>query len=501
MSSRSANANKFVWYVLSSLLFCVGLFLVVRQPNDTDNFYHLAHSDIYWQNGIMYRPFPWASYSVISQYKADLWWGFHVLLVPFSLIADQHLRILIVPCVLVFIHLVLSGWSMVMLRLSPYYGFVLLLGSSSFLSRMDTVRPQALSSALLLWIFACLFTKRPALALVGASVLGFLHPTLSYMLVPILLSFCFITREKSRFAWSMGCLAFGLGAAALRPGIKDGLQLMKIQLVDLFLVRRQNIIQNFGAELDKVDLSYFMRSMALPLALLILSLLFLLRKHSKGSYSIVQGALVVTLIASTVCFFVTRRGVDQFVPFCVLTAVLLIKESGGFNWVSSLLCGTVLAFSGGNFVDVQHGKWGKVGDFQFEPAAKWLARNTPQGTIIGQSVWSDFGPLLYFNKHNRYFGGMDPIFQYKFDEQQYWRMTLVAKGRGVGETGATNPLSGELEEPVSKVFPRDLKTSYVVISKNWNTALAEEIRGNPDTSVAFEDQNVVIFKFGALTLR
>jgi hypothetical protein len=179
----------------------------------------------------------------------------------------------------------------------------------------------------------------------------------------------------------------------------------------------------------------------------------------------------------------------------------LIKESGGFNWVSSLLCGTVLAFSGGNFVDVQHGKWGKVGDFQFEPAAKWLARNTPQGTIIGQSVWSDFGPLLYFNKHNRYFGGMDPIFQYKFDEQQYWRMTLVAKGRGVGETGAANPLSGELEEPVSKVFPRDLKTSYVVISKNWNTALAEEIRGNPDTSVAFEDQNVVIFKFGALTLR
>jgi hypothetical protein len=31
--------------------------------------------------------------------------------------------------------------------------------------------------------------------------------------------------------------------------------------------------------------------------------------------------------------------------------------------------------------------------------------------------------------------------------------------------------------------------------------LAEEIRGNPDTGVAFEDQNVVIFKFGALTLR
>ncbi|MCX6341883.1 MAG: hypothetical protein NTU72_05835, partial [Fimbriimonadales bacterium] len=61
MSSRSANANKFVWYVLASLVFCIGLFVVVRQPNDTDNFYHLAHSDIYWKNGIMYRPFPWVS--------------------------------------------------------------------------------------------------------------------------------------------------------------------------------------------------------------------------------------------------------------------------------------------------------------------------------------------------------------------------------------------------------------------------------------------------------
>jgi hypothetical protein len=487
--------KEYSLYALGALAFSVLLFFLVRVPNDTDNFYHLAHAGIYAKNGLLYRPFPWAALSVISNYNADLWWGFHILLVPITFIKDLDTQLLAAPCILVFLHLLISGGAMMILRITPWFGFVTLTSTTAVLTRMDTVRPQCLSAAILIWIFASLVGKKPFLAILGSLLLGFVHPTLSYMLLPLLSGFLIFSKEKSKWWTSTGCLLSAMSLALVRPGWKDGLSLMKIQLIDLFMVRRTGQIKNFGAELDKVDFSYFMRGMAIPIVLLIIAAIFALRSNKKVDLEPVKTSLLFSFLTGIVCIFMTRRGVDQFAPFATLSALLWIRATGGIHWIATITFAASSMFGLINFVEAKLPTRNQTGERGFRPAAEWLAKNTPKGTLVGTGVWSDFGPMLYYNSHNRYFGGMDPIFQFKRSKADYWRMSIAAPGRDYGNTGPDNPLALQEEEPVSIVFPRDLKARYLVINIKWNLAVANEIRRQPAAKVVFEDTFAVVFEF------
>lgn len=482
-------------YVLGAFAFSLLLFFLVRSANDNDNFYHLAHASIYAKNGIDYRPFPWAALSVISTFKSDLWWGFHVLLVPITHISDLDIRLLAAPAILVFFHLLISGGAMMLLRITPWFGFVTLLSTTAVISRMDTVRPQSLSAALLIWIFASLVSNQPFLAILGSVLLGFIHPTLSYMLLPMLVGYIWFAKEKHRWWTSIGCLSAALAIALVRPGWKDGLSLMKVQLFDLFLVRRSGEIKNFGVELDKVDFSYFLRGMSIPILLLGLASFFALRSNKKSEFEPFKIALFFTFVAGFVCIFLTRRGVDQFSPFATLAALLLIRATGGINWVATIMFAAASTFGFLNFAEAKWKDRDNRGDQRFRPAAQWLAKNTSKGTLVGTGVWSDFGPMLYYNTHNRYFGGMDPIFQYKKSIPDYWRMTIVAPGRDYGNTSPDNPLRLVDEEPISVVFPRDLKARYLVVNTKWNLAVATELKRQPQAKVVFEDSFATVFEF------
>src|SRR5262245_50073056 len=49
---------------------------------DLDAFYHLGHAAAYAEGSIFDTSFPWATQSAVADHGADLWWGFHVALLP-----------------------------------------------------------------------------------------------------------------------------------------------------------------------------------------------------------------------------------------------------------------------------------------------------------------------------------------------------------------------------------------------------------------------------------
>src|SRR5438874_6119855 len=51
---------------------------------DADAFYHLKHAWVYRTGGLLQTAFPWTQYSAIRREAADLWYGFHVLLLPLT---------------------------------------------------------------------------------------------------------------------------------------------------------------------------------------------------------------------------------------------------------------------------------------------------------------------------------------------------------------------------------------------------------------------------------
>src|SRR3989344_9092293 len=55
---------------------------------DPDSLYHIIHAKIYREQGFFDSSFPWLQYSVINKYQADIWYGFHLLLIPFTFFSN-----------------------------------------------------------------------------------------------------------------------------------------------------------------------------------------------------------------------------------------------------------------------------------------------------------------------------------------------------------------------------------------------------------------------------
>jgi hypothetical protein len=477
-------------FVLFSFLLSVTISFYNRTIADADGFYHLAHAQIYWENGIFYRPFPWAAYSVISVHQSDLWWGFHVLLAPLGVIKDPEWRVVAAQSLLIFSHLNIVAIALSKLKIPRSFALIIMGASLAFFSRMDTIRPQSLSAALLILLFAAFTTESFSLAITTSFFIGFLHPTLSYLVVLVAFGTTLqrrITTQKTQFKVEIAALMVcSLVALLFRPGTLDGVQLLKVQLVDLLSVKREGLITNFGMELKPTDLSYALRAIVLPLTLLLFTLVFTRSKKAVGGACVAFGALAIAI-------FITRRGVDQFAPFACLTTLILIRDSIGFKRITATISSLYFAGIVAVWAYEHRDHYTNVDDFR--AAAKWLENNTQKGELIGQAVWSDFGPLLFWNRHNRYFGGMDPIFQYQYSPQKYWQMTLYAPFRKPGFSGNNSPVLNKSEERISVVFPRELGTKWLVIGADYYEDCQKVLKKDPLAKIRYEDENVRIYEF------
>ena len=90
--TRRALSNiqlVFVFLCIAAAVSIVLHFSVDKFP-DPDVFYHFRHAELYASTSEIFRTdFPWVHYSVISKLSSDLWYGFHVVLIPFTLVGDR----------------------------------------------------------------------------------------------------------------------------------------------------------------------------------------------------------------------------------------------------------------------------------------------------------------------------------------------------------------------------------------------------------------------------
>ncbi|MEI8281375.1 MAG: hypothetical protein WCG75_03120 [Armatimonadota bacterium] len=492
--------KAFLTYLGVALGFVTAFCIFCQHVYDSDNFYHLGHAALYYQNGPFYRAFPWTTYSVLSQHNSDLWWGFHLLLAPLTVLQNKVVILAVAPGYLMLLNLLFSRLAVVRMGWSQWYGFALLPASLGFLMRMDTVRPQALSSSLLILLFAAIFTEAPWLAIGTAALIGFLHPTLSYLIVMVGF-FTFIQRRVTKKEWNpwleVSCLVVALSISCIRPGMMDGLHLLKIQLYDLMLVRRAGEVKNFGVELERLNVGYFLRAFLGPLILFVVSGLIWLKFRDRTlKSSAFLGAFGIMAAAFMLSILITRRGSDQFAPFAILTSLVIFHQCKGIPKFTAHAVGVNVFVVIVLFIQTHLNRADKYNATDYRAGANWLIAHTQPGEIVGQGVWSDFGPLFYWDTHNRFFGGMDPVFQYRYNPSTYWLMTLICAGREQGKTGAFNPAkSSAKEEDISTAWPRDLKTKWLFCSKDWDIEYQDALKKDKHTKIAYSDKHCVIYEF------
>jgi len=487
------------WLLVIIFFLSIAYFANFRSSNvyDPDSFYHIRHSWIYGERGLFYSEFPWAQYSVIQELKADLWYGFHMFLLPFTYFGDLGLGIKVAGFTTTF--LVLFSFYLALKNLSVIFPAVwsslFIFSSPLILYRMAMTRPHPLSLALFVLIFS--FLIRGPLWLI--PVLGFLtawlHSALFWfplVIFSVILIFKTAGSQKveaTKFIALVAGLAVGLFA---RPNPLANLKLIYIQIVELYLSKKEVLEQVIGGELrppgyKEVEIyALFLLAVLTAAAGLLGWVIYKKEAMSPEARTAVLGSLTMVFV-SIFMYMNANRALDILAAFIIIFSAAVasyflseIKKGRihifgqNFN-MAVLLFGLFAVFMAYNSVSVSAKNFisGAKLRSAFQEPAVWLKENTNEGDIVFHLSWSQFPMLFFWNQRNYYINGMDPIFLYAYDPRLYWKVFYMFNKDMAGLTCGFINCGPDQIETVHSVLLNDFKANYIFVRKTTNPRFRE----------------------------
>lgn len=489
--------------VVLIILFYAALAAVFHliSPNiaDPDGFYHLRHAGLYLQNGIFSSDFPWTQFSVIRIYATDLWYGFHIILMPFAALSRYGLKI--TSIFLTFVTF-LGLWFLFKKNkvkwpaLWPVFVFV---SGPNIMDRLLMLRPHNLSmllGALILPFFVYGLAAWPFLIL--GFLMAWIH--LSLIWVGFLTGGAVFLAKglfEKKWEWSKAGL-FTAGAILgwlARPQPFNALKLVYVQVFELMKVKQQTATLLFGSELFPFTAQHLFENFSGFMLIWLFSagvFVWLYRKYFSSSNGALKTLLFSNLILSVMFFIMTvavaRRSHDFWVIFggmfiaLVFTSVLnqnkFVGVKNSLSMVLALVFMFLLFFTPyRNSITLKDR--GTPPD-QFKTAALWLKDNSNAGDIVFNTHWSDFPMLFYWNQKNYYIGGMDPIFQYAYNPSLYWKFHYLSADIVTLKTCGAAACTLEMLEDTYGVLKNEFKAKYVFLEKIRNPAFYSYLEVSTD---------------------
>ncbi len=464
-------------------------------PNipDPDSFYHLGHAQLYRTEGLFYSGFPWVQYSVISQFKSDLWYGFHILLIPFTYlnpITDIKIAgVFLTGLALSIFYFVLKRHQIPL----PFLWTILFFVSApNTLNRLLMVRPHTLTLALSLLLLSLLIKgKNRQIALIG-FLFSWAHLSLAWIPILIGLVVLTISRTKSdiiKLTYLFGGILMGWLA---RPNPLGAIKLAYIQVVQLMLEKQKNIPLLFGRELFPLAPQTLFENFT-PLMIIWISAIavtvFYILKNKQADQKIIiliWSSLALSAIFFLMALLVARRSYDFWGLFTILFTALvfaLIKESkliiakNIFTTVLIAVLGFLIFYS--PIKNARSLRENAVKPDLYQEISLWLKNNSQSGDIVFNVRWSDFPMLFYWNQNNYYIGGMDPIFQYAYNPALYWKFHYLSNDDVTQKTCPAMECTAAMLEDTHTVLVRDFKAKYIVLEKQRNPLVYYYLENDP----------------------
>jgi len=434
--------KRLTWLLPILVFIALGALYHFGYPNinDGDSFYHIRHAEIYRTNGLLNSSLPWASASVIKTYASDIWYGFHILLIPFTYAANlvtgiRWAGLFLTAFSLSIFYLVIKKLGV---RFPFFWSLLLTFSSADMLFRLAMMRPHILTFAFSILLLYALVEQKIWLAALAGFAIAWIHLSLSWVIpiiAAVIIIFQFLHNQKINW-WSYG----GLIAASLlgwlaRPNPLGALKLAYIQVVELMLVKQARIPLRFGAELGPVDWSIFTGQL-LPLSLLLLTaaglFMWLLVTKKIWAVPITKRIVLWTTLALSTGFFilsigVARRSIDLWTAFTIIFIGLVCTEFITLFKKQALLIGSLVISLGvvalsTNYYIANLYRLQAIPQTKFQAVSGWLQKNTKPQDVVVNTHWDNFGPLFLWNSNNYYINGMDPIFAYTYSEKLYWEI-------------------------------------------------------------------------------
>lgn len=504
MNAKTSLVLVLFFFFLLSSLFIFSTDKVL----DPDSFYHIRHAWLYRTEGLFQTDFPWAQFSVIRLNAADVWYGFHIFLIPFAYLKDLFLGIKLSAIVFSAISLFLIYWAL--RRQSIFYALfwavLLYFATPDFIFHFNMSRPQTLSIGLLALIFSFLAQggKRKFWALVSLSAASsFIHLNLFWTVlavVVVLVGARWFVEKK--FDWR-GFLAVAAGLTTgwlLRPNPIGALKILWVQIFELAAVKQQGLPLLFGEELHSLTWEGVQYKLLPILLLWLAGVIFLgwLIKSGKLRLAVLSadtkiwlwGSLALSVVFLILAFQAGQRAADFFALFAVFFVSQLsgfLRQEGGLRRRSAAVnLGAIFLVSIFLIMIFRHSaifnRYANA-DYVSSPdrlkdAALWLRNNAGSEEIVFHSSWDVFPILFFWNQKNYYINGMDPIFEYSFSPELYWKNLIITLA-GRPYTCSGFPCNEKNGESLHKVIKEDFGASYAVLELNRNSALNRNLKNDP----------------------
>ena len=486
---------------------------------DPDSFYHIRHAWLYRTEGLFNSVFPWVQFSVIKDFASDIWYGFHILLIPFTLFPDlifgvRLSAVLFSAASLLFIYI---GLKKMRVWIPLFWSLLLYFSAPDFLFRINMSRPQTLTIGLTALLFA-LFLKNPSFWPVFALsvVIAWIHLSLFWVVIAVTSAAATgVLIFQKRFEWKK-LLATFLGLATgwlLRPNPFGTLKILKVQLFDLFAVKQQGLPLLFGEELSPLD-SITIKLQLIPILLIIIATLavfvWVIAKKRFQNVTLEWKTAFWPSIGLSLGFFIIafiagRRAMDFWLLFSIFfigQLITLIMVQLGSPQAEKIRRGIVVGLAAiFLFMTARHSyifylfttSPTTILPDKFQKPMLWLKENGQPGEIVFHTGWDDFPMLFFWNQKNYYINGMDPIFQYAKNPSLYWESHFLAIG-GQPFTCNAIPCTLKAVRPLYEAIAEDFNTAYVIIDLERNFGLNGHLAKHPKFEKVFENDSEILYR-------
>lgn len=522
---------------------------------DLDGFYHLGHAMAYLEGSLLDTSLPWATRSIIADYGADLWWGFHVLLMPFAALGDVASGLHFAGATLTL------GLGLTVLWVLRRHGVVLagvwaalfLVAVPNVFFRHLMVRPHVVSLAASLALLSVLVRGRWWQVALLSALISWVHLSLAWMAPALAVAYAVVRvpvtvgvgaeRPDTGVSIRQAVPAAVLGTLAgwlLRPEPMATAALLNVQLLELFALKATGAPVTFAAELDPVGPIELTRMSGLFTLAWIGALLVVLRAAVRGQLvalgqarvTLVVTALVVSTVFLALALFSARRAMEQWVSFGFLAMPLLWPLARG--WVGELRVGEaqVGGLEGGAGAVGEEAQAGVRGppsarsaairiaavvllvahlgwaawrhwlnvelvaspDDTLREVAEYLEARSEPGEVVFHARWDNFGPLFAHNRTNRYLGGMDPIFLYAHDPRSYWEFLYLSADASTELTCDAYPCAEGVATDTYDALREHFGARWVVVEPRRNPLFSLYLLNDPRYELALETQREALFE-------
>lgn len=512
---------EWLWAVAAITLFSVILHSqLFPRIADTDGFYHLRHAWEYRTSGIFQSAFPWTQFSSIKTYASDIWYGFHIILLPFTFFNPLIYGMYWGAFFITLISLLITYWALKRMgvRWPLFWTFVFAMMTADLLYRLAMLRPHPISLGLTLLLFSFVYKNPRKIKelwqpMLVAAIFTWIHISLSWVLGIVTLA-AILPRffQKRGLGWQPILAVFSgiiLGWAA-RPNPMGAAYLAYAQVFKLLSVKQLGLPLRFGRELTPFTLANFADQLIPITILIILALGFLFSLIASKKFKEIQpdirtgiwSSALLAGIFGVMTFAVARRSNEIFIGFAIIFISLLFSiapkniSRRSTQYSLLILIGTIAiifavfknSYRMGTYID------SAFTPLLMQPAGDWLAQHAKPGETVFNSHWDRFGELFFWDPGNYYINGMDPIFEYDFDPSAYWKTHFYAIDAATSLTCPEVKCTVEGAVPTYDTLKNYFHASYIVVEKRRNPNLNSYLSTAPRFRNVFENPDMIIYK-------